>query len=163
MFNLLGEAIEAIMVESGETVRQANVEFIERISKKFDLAADIAASVLHVVTNREIAGEDGFASLVLAIAHLHVDGEATLSNLGLSIQEGIGEFRSIVEITDELRVRMTGMSEQQREWIISQAFGAQGAPAIHALVRTPSEEIRHFARAWRFMMFIRSELERDAV
>ncbi|WP_017869181.1 phage tail tape measure protein [Deinococcus wulumuqiensis] len=82
-----------------------------------------------------------FKTMLLSLQSPSTTAAKAMAQIGLNAYDAAGNFRPLGETLQELRERLAGLSEQQRNNVLKNMFGTDGIRAAQILYQATGEEI----------------------
>lgn len=109
--------------------------------------ADSVTLSLLRLANQNVTGEEAATALNRAMADLYTptkDAAAALAELGISVYDANGSARDFNEVADELKVALSGMSEEEANAYANTIFTTQGLNAFNKMTVASTEKVDAF-------------------
>lgn len=158
-FNLRGKDMDAIAaaLAGGANASTASVESLGQALQQVGPGATNAGlsmqetiAALAAFDQAGIKGSDAGTSLKTMLTRLVPSTEAASSamdDLGLKFTNSDGSFKSLGQIAQQLKTKMSGLSDEQRTLALNTIFGSDASRAATVLMKEGSAGIREYVKA----------------
>lgn len=158
-FNLRGKDMDAIAaaLAGGANASTASVESLGQALQQVGPGATNAGlsmqetiAALAAFDQAGIKGSDAGTSLKTMLTRLVPSTEAASSamdDLGLKFTNSDGSFKSLGQIAQQLKTKMSGLSDEQRTLALNTIFGSDASRAATVLMKEGSAGIREYIKA----------------
>ncbi|HEY9265512.1 MAG TPA: phage tail tape measure protein [Mycobacterium sp.] len=158
-FNLQGKDMAAVAaaLAGGANASSASVESLgEALSQvgpgatNAGLSLQDTVGVLSAFDAAGIKGTDAGTSLktmLTALVPSTTAASSAMSDLGLKFTDAQGNFLPITNIAEQLRLKLSSLSEEQRTLALSTIFGSDASRAATVLMKEGAAGIGHFIKA----------------
>lgn len=100
------------------------------------------STILGVLADNGIKGGEGgthLRNIIMSLQNPTKDAAARLEKMNISLYDGEGNMRSLIDVVADLQKGMEGMSDAARDAVISDIFNKTDAAAVNALLNTTTE------------------------
>lgn len=158
-FNLRGKDMDSVAaaLAGGANASTASVESLGQALQQVGPGATNAGlslqetiAALSVFDQAGIKGSDAGTSLKTMLTRLVPSTEAAstaMDDLGLKFTNSDGSFKSLAQISQQLKTKMSGLSAEQRTLALNTIFGSDASRAATVLMKEGSAGIRDFIKA----------------
>ncbi|WP_270333111.1 phage tail tape measure protein [Ligilactobacillus acidipiscis] len=110
------------------------------------LSLEETAAAIGVLSDAGIKGSEAGSNLAMALTKVqNPSGEAqkAMDKLGYSAFDSAGKMKPLATQMSELRSKLSGMTDQQKQYYLSQIYGVQGGRAINTLLSAQSGKLEN--------------------
>ena len=100
------------------------------------------STVLGALADNGIKGSEGgthLRNMLLSLQNACEDGKVAFGDFTVSVYDADGNMRSMIDIIDDMRSGMDGMTQEAKDALISGVFNKTDLSSINALLNTTSE------------------------
>lgn len=101
------------------------------------LSLEETAAAIGLLSNAGIKGSEAGSNLAMALTRVqNPSGEAkkAMEQLGYSAFDSSGKMKPLAQQMSELREKLEGMTDQQKQYYLSEIYGVQGGRAVNVLL-----------------------------
>lgn len=101
------------------------------------LSLEETAAAIGLMSNAGIKGSEAGSNLAMALTRVqNPSGEAqkAMAKLGFNAFDSAGKMKPLAQQLSELREKLAGMTDQQKQYYLSEIYGVQGGRAINVLL-----------------------------
>lgn len=110
------------------------------------LSLEETAAAIGVLSDAGIKGSEAGSNLAMALTKVqNPSGQAqkAMDKLGFSAFDSAGKMKPLATQMSELRSKLSGMTDQQKQYYLSQIYGVQGGRAINTLLSAQSGKLEN--------------------
>lgn len=108
------------------------------------LSLEETAAAIGVLSDAGIKGSMAGSNLGMALTKVQnpsKDAKEAMSNLGFTAYDSAGKMKPLATQVAELKQKMTGMTDQEKQYNLSQIYGVQGGRAMNVLLDAKSGKL----------------------
>ncbi|TGY56929.1 phage tail tape measure protein [Ligilactobacillus murinus] len=109
------------------------------------LSLEETAAAIGLLSNAGIKGSEAGSNLAMALTRVqNPSGEAkkAMDQLGYSAFDSSGKMKPLAQQMSELREKLEGMTDQQKQYYLSEIYGVQGGRAVNVLLSQRSDALQ---------------------
>lgn len=109
------------------------------------LSLEETAAAIGLLSNAGIKGSEAGSNLAMALTRVqNPSGEAkkAMDQLGYSAFDSSGKMKPLAQQMSELREKLSEMTDQQKQYYLSEIYGVQGGRAVNVLLSQRSDALQ---------------------
>ncbi|MFT8425682.1 MAG: phage tail tape measure protein [Liquorilactobacillus sp.] len=109
------------------------------------LSLEETSAAIGILSNAGIKGTQAGSNLGMALTKLqNPSGEAkdAMAKIGFSAYDSAGKMKPLATQVDELKSKLSGMTDKQKQYYLSEIYGVQGGRAMNVLLNAQSGELQ---------------------
>lgn len=120
------------------------------VAAQMGLTLEETAGALALFAQNALAGSDGGTSLkvmLMMLAHPTIKSSKLMKQLGLDFFDANGKFVGLADTAAQLQTALSGLTEEQRNYAITQIFGADASRAANVLYKAGAAGVNEYTEA----------------
>lgn len=131
------------------------LRYVGTTANALDIPLEDTVAALAALSDQGLQGSTSGTALNQMLSSLVNPSDKArraMDQLGISVDDGTGGFKSLTEIIENVRDSTAHLTEVERARYLNQIFGEQGGRAINALLQTQTEEADAAGKSWQDYM-----------
>ncbi len=167
--DIVTDVLTAFHMEAEETARMVDVMAqaamnsntnVEMMGETFKYAGTVAGAMGYTIEDMAIAtglmassgikasnAGTALRNIITRMAKPTKESAEAMEALGLSLERDDGSMYSLLEIMEQMRAGMAGMTETEKAYYAAELGGQRGMPGLLAIANSTDEQFRNLAEA----------------
>lgn len=114
------------------------------------LSLEETAAAIGILSNAGIKGSEAGSNLAMALTKVQNPSEEAkkaMQQIGFSAYDSSGKMKPLAQQVEELRGKLSGMTDQQKQYYMSEMYGVQGGRAMNVLLSSQSGEFEKLTKS----------------
>ncbi|MSD84469.1 phage tail tape measure protein (plasmid) [Lactobacillus curvatus] len=114
------------------------------------LSLEETAAAIGVLSDAGIKGSMAGSNLGMALTRVQnpsKEASGAMAELGFSAYDSSGKMKPLAAQVDELKSKLSGMTDQQKQYYTSQIYGVQGGRAMNVLLQAQSGKLEGLTKS----------------
>lgn len=153
--NQAGHVADVLAAGAGKAVGSVHdmseaLNNVGTVASQMGMSLEETTGTLALFAQNGIVGAEAgtqLKSMLLKLMNPSTEAKKTMDQLGISVYDGQGKFIGMAGVADQLRTKMSGLSQEQRDQAMATIFGSRAVLGASILYKSGAEGVQSWTQA----------------